>query len=440
MKETASSSAPSAVKPAIKMSSTLALNTRVNDLLAAGESVYHLGFGESRFPAHPKILAALRAQATARAYLPVAGLRELRANVAAFYGRKFQIEAEAERVLVGAGSKSLIFAALQALAGDLLLPQPSWVSYETQAHMTGKWVTWIPTTLDEDYCLTPVGLRSGIEAARRAGQSPRVLILNSPHNPSGVIYSSSLLAGLAEVARAEGVVIISDEIYALTAYGGPHTSIARYYPEGTIITGGLSKHLSLGGWRLGVAVLPPGEFGAALSRYMSAVAGAIWTTPAAPIQYAAVVAYSEDPDIEAYVQTCAQIHGQVTQYLYQVMRQLNVPCPRPGGGFYLYPSFDPWREQLARQHGVQSGQDLARLLLDEERIAALPGADFGDEPRHLRLRLASSYLYALDDAQAEAVLDLYRQGQPAQVFLEQACPQVIEVGERFKAFIEGLAT
>jgi len=428
----------SLVKHALKTSATLALNTKVKALLATGQPVYHLGFGESRFPVQPKLLAAFRQHATARSYLPVAGLPELRAAVADYYRRQFQIEATAAQVMVGNGSKSLLFAALEALDGDLLLPRPSWVSYETQAHLSGKGVTWLTTRLADAYCLTPEELQAGIKAARAAGQRPRILLLNTPNNPAGTTYPASLLAELAAVARTESLIIISDEIYALTSYEGRHVSMAVYYPEGTITTGGLSKHLSLGGWRLGVAVLPPGDLGANLLGYMSAVAGAVWTMPAAPVQYAAIVAYSHDQEIEAYIQTCTAIHALVTRYLYQVLQQLGVPCPEPGGGFYLYPSFDPWRDRLAQKHGVHTSQDLAHFLLDEEQIATLPGADFGDEPHHLRLRLATSYLYALNDDEAETALAAYAPGQSSDQFLRAACPQVIAAGERLQAFVQGL--
>ena len=426
-------------QPALKVSSTLAINAKISELMAAGQSVFHLGFGEARFPVHPKILAALREHATERSYLPVAGLPALRTNVADYYRRKFQIEAEASQVIIGPGSKSLLFAAMQSLPGDLLLPAPSWVSYDVHAVLTGKAVHWIPTRLEDNHCLTPDGLKRGIESARAAGQSPGILVLNSPTNPTGVVYPAELLAGLAEVARVEGVIILSDEIYAQTTYGDtPHKSMARYYPEGTVVTGGLSKHFSLGGWRLGVAVLPPGEFGQRLHRDMVAVAGNIWTTAAAPVQYAAVVAYSDDPDLDAYVETCTTIHGYVTRHLYEVMQSLQVPCPRPSGGFYLYPNFNPWRERLAERHNIHTSTDLAAFLLDEEHIASLPGSDFGADPADLTLRLATSYLYALTEAEGEAMLDTFKQGLNRIQFLQAACPQVIEVGERFQVLVEAL--
>jgi aspartate aminotransferase len=171
---------------------------------------------------------------------------------------------------------------------------------------------------------------------------------------------------------------------------------------------------------------------------MAAVASNIWTTVAAPMQYAAMVAYSDDPDIEAYIEICTAIHGYVTGYLYEVMQNLAVPCPAPSGGFYVYPSFAPWREALAQKHNVRTSQDLAHFLLDEEHIATLPGSDFGADPHDLTLRLATSYLYALNDEEAEAMFEVYRQNLPRDQFLQAAAPKVIEVGERFKALVESL--
>jgi aspartate/methionine/tyrosine aminotransferase len=428
------------VKPPIKMSATMAMNAKVNRLMAEGHQVFHLGFGESRFPVHPKILAAFREHAPARSYLPVVGLPELRAQIAAYYRRKFQLDVEAGQVLVGSGSKSLLFAAMQALEGDLLLPSPTWVSYDVQAYLTGKAVSWIPTRLEDNHCLTPDGLMAALAAARAAGQSPAILILTSPGNPTGVIYPPQLLAALAEVARAESLIVISDEIYAQTSYGEtPFTSMAAHYPEGTLVTGGLSKHLSLGGWRFGVAILPPNDLGAELARYMAAVASNIWTTVTAPVQYAALAAYADDPEIDTYVESCTAIHGYVTGYLYRVFRSLDVPAPVPSGGFYIYPSFNPWRESLAKKHHIQTGLDLANFLLDEEHIAALPGSDFGADPDELTLRIATSYLYGLTDDEAETVLAAYQKNLSPDQFLAAACPRVIEVGERFKALVQNIS-
>jgi len=424
------------LKPPLKMSATLALNTRVSELRAQGHHVYHMGFGESKFPVQPKVLAAFHEHATARSYLPIAGLPELRQNVADFYRRHFKLDTDASRIIVGSGSKTMLYAAMHTLEGDVLLPAPTWVSYDTQAELSGKAVTWMTTKLENNYCLTPDELEAGLKTARAAGQAPGILVLTSPGNPTGSVYPPQLLQALTDIARREGLVVISDEIYALTTFGDvPFVSAAYYYPEGTIVTGGLSKHLSLGGWRLGVAVMPTGEFGRQLYQFMTALAGAVWTTASAPVQYAAVTAYANDPEIDAYAATCTTIHGYVTTYLYKALHALGVPSSNPGGGFYVYPTFAPWREALAQKFNVRTSQELAQFLLNEYHIATLPGDDFGADPLDLTLRLSTSYLYALTDADGEAMLATFARQLPLEQFLQETCPNLLLAADKFKEFI-----
>ena len=427
------------LKPPIKMSATLALNAKVGDLKSKGHQVYHMGFGEAKFPVHPKVLAAFQKHAAARSYLPIAGLPELRRSVADYYRRRFEIDATADRIIVGSGSKTMLYSAMHALDGDVLLPSPTWVSYDTQAHLSGKAVTWMPTRLENNFCPTPNDLEAGLKTARAAGQSPGILVITSPGNPTSAVYPPELLEALVKIARREELVIISDEIYALTTYGDvPFVSTAKYYPEGAIVTGGLSKHLSLGGWRLGVAVMPTGKFGESLYRYMTAVAGAVWTTAAAPVQHAAVVAYSDDPEIDAYAAACTTIHGYVTTYLYDALQAAGIPTSTPGGGFYVYPSFAPWREALAQKHNIHTSQNLANFLLDKFHIATLPGTDFGATPAALTLRLSTSYLYALTDDEGRAMLTTLDSHPTRDEFIAAACPAITEVTERFEALIHSL--
>ncbi len=423
----------------VPMSATLAIHNEVRRLRAQGRRVFHLGFGEATFPVHPKILEALTVNASERTYLPVSGLPELRARVAAYYGRRFGLEVAPDQVMVGCGSKSLLYAALQAVDGDVVLTDPCWVTYEPQVRLAGLTPRVAATSLDDDHCLTPESLEGCLAEARTRGGDPAALILSSPNNPTGVVYPPELVEGLAEVARREGLLVISDEIYALTAYGEtPHRSAACFYPEGTIVTGGLSKHLSLGGWRLGVAVLPPGELGARLARAMTGVAGAVWTTPASPVQHAAAVAYADDPEIDAYIAACAAIHGRMTRQLHGRLAALGVPCAEPSGAFYLYPSFGPWREALRARHGVESCRELCRLMLREEEIATLPGSDFGADPGYLALRLSTSQLHRLGDATVDRVLELARPEVSDDEFRRQVCPDLEGVGERLARFIGSL--
>ncbi len=132
---------------------------------------------------------------------------------------------------------------------------------------------------------------------------------------------------------------------------------------------------------------------------MQALASEIWSSASTPIQEAAITAYSANAELAMYVQSCARLHGYTTSRLYEMLLQIGVECPRPAGGFYLYPDFAPWRSTLEK-HGITTGDQLARFLLDEWDIATLPGTAFGDRPDALRLRVATSMLYAPEGAQS----------------------------------------
>ncbi len=251
----------------LKVSATLSLNEQVREMWDEGRDVHHLGFGESRFPVHPKIAEAMQANVQRRSYLPALGLRELRETIANYYQNKLQMTVSPGRVVIGPGSKSLIYALLLALGEEIILPQPSWVSYAPQAQLLGKPITWIPTLPENDYNLDIEILEQKITESQHNWGNPEVLVINSPQNPTGTMMPPEKIEELADFARDQGLMVVSDEIYALVTHGQiPHASIAQYYPEGSIVLGGLSKHLSLGGWRFGVAILPPGRAGKVMPR------------------------------------------------------------------------------------------------------------------------------------------------------------------------------
>jgi len=424
-----------AVRDKIAPSPTLYINERVAERWAAGETVYHLGFGESRFPVHPKIQAALRDHVDKKSYLAGLGLHELREAVAQFTSRKLGLAIEPTQIIIGPGSKPLYFILQMALEADLYLPTPSWVSYGPQAQLLHKSVYQIPAAADAGYPLTI----DAIDATMRQQQNPaKILLLNSPNNPTGQMFTPEFLAQLADYCRANGVIVLSDEIYSLVPHGHrEHVSIARYYPEGTVVLGGLSKHLSLGGWRLGMAVLPPTPAGEALMRALRIIASELWSSPTGPVQYAAMTAYNEDDEIDAYIDECAQIHAIRTQYLWQQLTDLGVPCARPDGGFYVFPTFNKWREPLAKL-GISSSPALANYLLETYQLSSLPGTAFGVDEGDLSLRLASSYLDMETDEQAQALLDTYRSNADPVALMADHHPNTLAAVQRLQRFIERL--
>ncbi len=374
-------------------SATLSMNEAVAQRRAAGRKTIHLGFGEATFPLHPLLQSALADAANHTSYSAVAGLPALRQAIADYLSRQRGLTYTANDIIVGPGSKPLLYALLHVLQGDLLLPVPSWVSYAPQARLARKRVIHVPTDPSDCQHLTTQSLSTALATARSQGADPRILIVNSPSNPTGSMFGIADVEALATWARDEGITIISDEIYAELAHGWrPHISPAHFYPEGCIVTGGLSKAFSAGGWRIGYAAMPPTEAGRRVTTALRVLASEIWSATATPLQEAAVVAFSSNPELGTYVQRSAHVHAYVTNQLYTTLTSLGIPCPRPAGAFYLYPDFAPLRSAL-KTKGVNTSSELAHYLLNEWDIATLPGVVFGEEPEALRLRLATSMLY-----------------------------------------------
>ncbi len=379
-------------------SATLAMNEAVAKRRAAGQETIHLGFGEAAFPLHPLLATALAEAAKRTGYAPVLGIPALRKAIAAYLARKRGLTFSSDQIVVGPGSKPLLYALLQVLEGDLLLPVPSWVSYAPQARLASRRVIGVETDSGDHHRLTPQALSRAMDQAHRDGADPRILLVNTPSNPTGSMFDRSDVEALALWAREQGITLISDEIYAELAHGWrEHVSPAFFYPEGCIVTGGLSKAFSAGGWRLGYAALPTTTAGTQAMAALRALASEIWSAAATPVQEAALAAFSLNESVEQYVQRSARIYGYVSGRLYDTLASLGVPCPRPAGAFYLYPDFSPWRPVLMEQ-SIRTGADLAHYLLEEWDIATLPGSAFGEPPESLCLRLSTSLLCQPGDA------------------------------------------
>jgi aspartate aminotransferase len=429
-------------------SATLAMNEAVAARKAAGKETIHLGFGEASFPLHPLLQSTLAEAAKETGYAPVLGIPALRKGIAEYLARTRGIITDPSYIAVGPGSKPLLYTLLHILEGDLLLPAPSWVSYAPHAKLAGRRVFAVQASASDHQSLSTQALTEALINARHDGGNPRILIVNTPSNPTGSMFDRASAEAIALWCREEGITLICDEIYAELAHGWrEHISPALFYPEGTIVTGGLSKSLSVGGWRLGYAALPVNDAGKQLMKALRALASEVWSSASTPIQEAAIVAFTPNAEIEAYVQRSARVHGYVASRLYETFQYLEVPCPRPAGGFYLYPDFGPWRDALTAL-GIATSEQLARYLLDEWDIATLPGSAFGEQAEALRLRLATSLLYTPTDArtqeeQDEALwkllaiadtLPLDEHSASASI----ALPRLERAQERMKAFVRHL--
>lgn len=390
------------------VSATLRMNEAVAARRAAGQHTIHLGFGEACFPLPVVLREELARAATRTEYAPVLGIPALRTAIAAYLTRTRSVSATPATIAVGPGSKPMLYVLMLALAGDALIPTPAWVSYAPQARLAGKRVFRVAADPTDFHRLTSESLAGALATARANGGDPRLLVLNTPSNPTAGMFAAEDAEAIACWARSEGITILSDEIYAELAHGWqPHISPATFYPEGTIITGGMSKAFSAGGWRLGYAALPATTEGERLMAAIRSLASELWSSAATPLQQAAIPAFTYDDEMARYVRRSARIHAYSAARLHAALVAAGAECPRPAGAFYLYPDFAPWREQLAAR-GVVTSADLANYLLDQWDIATLPASDFGEATDALRLRLATSMLYApaeIAPDQREALLD-----------------------------------
>ncbi len=394
-------------------SATVAINERSDALRAEGRTIYKLGLGQSPFPVPKDVVASLRKNAHQKDYLPVRGLRALRAAVAGHAKRTLGIARDADDVLVGPGSKELMFLLQLCHQGELIIPSPSWVSYQPQARIIGRPVRWIETSRESDWMLTPDALE---RACAAGGDVPQVLILNYPSNPTGVTLSPERRAALAEVARKHALVVVSDEIYGEVDHRGAHGSIAVDYPEGTIVSGGLSKWCGAGGWRLGTFVFPKGL--SWLHDAMAVAASETYTSVSAPIQHAAVTAFDGSADLEDYLVRSRRVLGALARWAHGQLASAKVDAPAPEGGFYLFPDFGAHREALATR-GIETSAALCERLLEETGVAILPGSDFGRPTQELTTRMA--YV----DFDGEAALDAASDDAMEVAWLEAHCQNVV---------------
>lgn len=405
----------------LQPSATLAINELSNELIRKGREVFKLGFGQSPFPVPEVVVESLKKNAFQKDYLPVKGLPELREAVAAYNRRSQLIDSETEDILIGPGSKELMFLLQMTYYGDLVIPTPSWVSYSPQARIIGRQVEWVKTTPDHDWRLTPEELHLICD---KDPDRPRLVVLNYPANPTGATYTQGQLQEIAEVARQYQLVLLSDEIYGELHHDGQHHSIARYYPEGTIISSGLSKWCGAGGWRLGTFSFPRGL--RRLLNGMAVCASETFTSTSAPIQYAAVTAFTESPELTDYLRRSRAILKAVGSYVYQQLTENGISMPRPRGGFYLFPNFDLFRERLNRR-GIFNSQEFCTRLLEEAGVALLPGRDFGRPDTEFTARL--SYVH-FDGRQVLHAAAAMGSDPPGAAFVEEHCQPMVTATSR----------
>ena len=366
----------------MRPSATLAINERSKALEASGKHIFRLGLGQSPFPVPASVTEALRKHAAEKDYLAVQGLAALRDVVAHWHNQRTQQSYGPDNVIIGPGSKELLFLLQLVSTRRLTLPSPSWVSYGPQAQILGRDVDWIDTSFETRWSITAEALE---ELCLKTPSIPRLLLLNYPSNPTGLTLPRTELKAIAEVARKHNVLIISDEIYGALTFEEAHTSIADYYPEGTIITSGLSKWCGAGGWRLGYAVIPNQQ--RATMKALKTVASETFTSVSAPIQCASVRAFERSTAIDRYLADCNRLLSGLADAITSRLALCGARVHRPEGGFYIFPDFSPGRLQL-NARGVHTSAEMAERILDETGVAFLPGSCFGRPSSEFTARIS----------------------------------------------------
>jgi aspartate aminotransferase len=356
----------------LKPSSTLVINEKCKELINQGKKVYQLGFGQSPFPVPEKIVSELKNNAHKKEYLPIQGLPALRESISNYLLEKTGVNYPKENILITPGSKEAMLLMHVAFNGEIILPAPSWVSYEPQAQIGLNKVHWIQTKRENNWFPTPNELENKIKSIRK--NKNIILILNSPNNPSGTVCKN--LKKIAAIAKKYKIIILSDEIYTDLTFCNKYESISKYYPEATFVSGGLSKWCGAGGWRLGFFAVPK-----KLSSFLESLkslASESYSTVNTPVQYAAVEAYSGD--YSDYKNKIIKILGAVGNYAFNNLRSNKVLINPPQGAFYLMPEF--------LNDKYKNSSELCKAILNETGVAMLPASDFGFKPSKMLTRLS----------------------------------------------------
>jgi len=355
----------------LKPSSTLLINEKSNKLESEGKKIFKFGFGQSPFKVPPDIVNELKNNAHQNKYLPMQGLRELRESIAKYISKKKNYEYSSNNVIVGPGSKELMFLLQILFEGEILLPAPSWVSYAPQAIIGRNKIKWIETKSENNWFPTAKEIEDVISKDK---EKKYLLFLNSPNNPSGQVCTN--LNEISKLTEKYNLYFLSDEIYSELTFENKYQSISNFCPENTIISTGLSKWCGAGGWRLGYFVLPSSL--SEITNQLKTLASETFSSVSSPIQYAAIAAHENDHT--NYINHSKNILKGVGNYVYENLKSNNVLINKPQGGFYLLPEFIDKK--------FSSSSELCNSILKDTGVALLPGLDFGFSEKKMLARLS----------------------------------------------------
>jgi len=359
----------------ISPSATLAMAAEARRLKAKGVEVLDFSLGEPDFATPANIQeAALKAMRTGQThYTPAAGIPELRQAVSSLYTIQYGLRTEPSQVIVSNGAKHSLHNALMAVCGpgdEVIIPAPYWVSYSDLVRLTGATPVVIPTTEDAGFKLTPSQFLAAVTPRTK------VLMINSPSNPTGVVYSRSELESLADAILSRDVGVISDEIYEQLTYGDAQpTCFATLRPrlaERTITISGVSKTYAMTGWRIGWAVAPE-----PIARFMGDLQSQETSNPCSVSQWAALEAITGPQDSVAVMK--AEFQKRRDYVLGRIAALSDVTCLAPDGAFYAFMNISRVFGCMRGGKRIADSTAFCTAALSDARVALVMGSAFGAE-------------------------------------------------------------
>lgn len=365
-------------------SATLAMSQKSSEMKAQGVDVINLSVGEPDFntPDHIKEAAKKAIEDNFSRYSPVPGYPELRKAIVAKLKNENGLDYSMSEILVSNGAKQSVCNTVMALVNDgeeVIIPAPYWVSYPQMVKLAGGTPVIVNAGFDQDFKMTPEQLEAAITP------KTRMLILCSPSNPTGSVYSKEELEALAEVIkRHEGLYVLADEIYEHINYVGHHESIAQFpgMKERAIIVNGVSKAYAMTGWRIGFIAAP--EW---IVKGCNKLQGQYTSGPCSVSQKAAEAAYTTSQECVETMRKAFERRRNLIVSLAKEIPGLEVNCPQ--GAFYLFPKCSSFYGKSYEGRKIETSTDLAMFLLEEGHVATVGGDAFGD-PECFRMSYATS--------------------------------------------------
>ena len=400
----------------LKPSSTLAINEASKKLEDEGKKIFKFGFGQSPFKVPQDVVEELKNNAYQNKYLPMQGLSDLRQSVAKYTSKKKNYEYNSENVIIGPGSKELMFLLHVIFDGEIILPAPSWVSYAPQAILGRNKIKILQTKREHNWFPTAQEIE---EVILKDKNKNYLLFLNSPNNPSGQVCEN--LEEISNVAKKYNLIILSDEIYSELTFAKNYKSISNFCPEKTIISTGLSKWCGAGGWRLGYFIVP--ESLNDIKKMINVLASETFSAVSAPIQYAAIKAYENNHS--KYINKSKCILKAVGNYVYQNLKSNKILINEPQGGFYLMPEF--------LNSKFKTSSEMCKNILKETGVALLPGSDFGFNESKMLARLSFT------DFDGEKFMNSIEEDQSIDFdIIKKLAPKIVEGVDNLKKWSESL--